>query len=776
MKTANILLERNEQDKIRDKVSIVDENYDSFVLVEVTDEQIKELKNEGYKVLVQEDISRIQIGDSIIDTDEARYDDKGSILSHPSYSHEDDPGPGLHHYIIQFIGPIKEEWIKNIEDLGGIVGSSYPAHSYIVEMDGETRNKVIKQPYVRWIGHYDPEYRVTADTLKNIVKTPDKQKEGELPSFRTEAPRVTGSYYVSFYSRGNMKSALSQIENLGAAINTIPETRKTITVSFPDDENQLPEILKKIAMIHGVRSIEPLYIRKISNNIACQILNGSSAPLNIPLKGAGEVIAVADTGIDTGDPSNIHKDFEGRIAGIKSWPIDPSLNNEINNPNGDDGASDIDSGHGTHVTGSVLGNGTQSTGKSEAPIRGPAYEAHLFFQAIEQTVEWKNPQYEAKYGKIGLYGIPSDLTTLFNQAYSAGARIHTNSWGGGKPGAYDEFSKAVDKFTWDNKDIAILFAVGNDGMDPNRDGKIDLMSITPPSTAKNCIAVGAAENKRTKFKARYGDIWPKDFPKAPISMDKIADNPSDIAAFSSRGPCEDGRFKPDVVAPGTFILSTKSSVCTGTGWGTFDDNYFYMGGTSQATPLTAGAVALIRQYFRTNLNITPSAALIKAALIHTAARKPYRYAATPGAELWDAEQGWGHVNVKPFVEKDSKTKIKFIDAAQGLQTGQSQVYDVDVKNSSRPLKITLVWNDPAGGDYYPSLVNNLDLIVTDPQGKSCHGNVFTAPFDRTTDKINNVEVVNIKKPKPGRYNIMILASEVKKGPQDFALVYSGNLT
>jgi serine protease AprX len=788
MTTATVFLKKQEQKKIDSKVAKVLEKYDSFVLVEATDKQIQDLKGEGFKVIPQEKPTAIKLGAITINTDQPRFNEMSAVLPHSAYTHKKDPGPDRHHYIVQFIGPIKEEWKKEIERLGGTIGEPLPSHSYIVEMDGKTREAVINLPSVRWVGHYDPAYRLAPNLLQEVQTEEQKRAQpmamieepkGELPIISKEAKLVPNAFLVSFQSPKNLQEAIPAIKATGAEVSEFHETDKILTISFPPETPDIADKLKQIASIHGVLTVEALKIKKPRNNIATRIMTGTldSAGFDMPLTGKGEIIAIADTGIDTGDADTIHEDFRGRISGIKSWPITPAFDSYIKNPRADDGPADLDSGHGTHVTGSVLGSGTKSRGSEEGAIRGLAYNAGLFFQAIEQELDWKKLSDQGRYGKYLLAGIPDDLGELFKEAYEAGARIHTNSWGGGDPGAYDIQSRYVDLFTWENKDMTILFAAGNDGKDGDQDGKVDAGSITPPSTAKNCIAVGASENLRNSFQIAYGRGWPLDFPEDPITKDKVADNPDDIAAFSSRGPCQGMRFKPDVVAPGTFILSTKSSRSQGKGWAEFDDFYFYMGGTSMATPLTAGATALIREYLRKTTRRRPSAALVKAALIHTALRRPYRYAASDfGSAFWDPEQGWGHVNLKPFVEATPGWTIRFYDVKNGLQTGQSWVRRFKIARLDHPVKVTLVWTDyPAVADKYPGLVNNLDLIVTAPDGKDYHGNVFSPPYDSTLDNANNVEVVSIEKPQKGIYKVTVVATEVREGPQDFAVVYSGDL-
>ncbi len=794
MKIVTILLDKPDQGKIKDKVARVLEPYDSFVLVEASEEQIAALRREGFKVTVREELNTIRIGEVTVNTREARYNEQGSILPHAAYVHTRDPGPEPHHYIVQFIGPVKEEWKQEIRKRGGLLCDPLPSYAYIMEMDVHRRNEVIKLPFVRWVGHYDPAYRLSSGLLQEVEEsqkvrslraaqaTPEETRGWNLPPFPGGAQAVPNTFSVSFHTAQNLNDALPKIRALGTTVVATSTAGDMLTVSFPEDTPQVADKLRQLAGIHGVRTIDAIRIRRPYNNIATRLMAGLpiAANLNLPLTGEGEVVAVADTGLDTGDPNTLHEDFRGRTVDIKSWPISPAFDDYIRNAGGDDGPADVDSGHGTHVAGSVLGSGARARAPAQDAIpAGLAHDARLLFQAIEQKLDWKNPIFKWLYGEYLLAGLPDDLTKLFRQAYEGGARIHTNSWGGGKFGAYDEHSRAVDRFVWEHRDMVVLFAAGNAGEDKDADGKINAGSITPPATAKNCIAVGAAENVREEFADTYGDGWHENFPAEPITSDMMADDPDDVAAFSSRGPSRDNRFKPDVVAPGTWILSTKSSLARGDGWQGYDEFYTFMGGTSMATPLTAGAVALIREYLRKRKRrYASSAALVKAALIHTAASRPYRYAGTSGpSRPWDSEQGWGHVSLRPFVTDIPGWTMKFIDVRRGLRTGQKRVYRFTVAGSGHPLKVTLVWTDfPGGVDQDPSLVNNLNLIVTVPDGADYHGNVFTAPFNSTLDTTNNVETVIIANPQPGQYAVTVLGSDVREGPQGFALVYSGELS
>jgi serine protease AprX len=215
---------------------------------------------------------------------------------------------------------------------------------------------------------------------------------------------------------------------------------------------------------------------------------------------------------------------------------------------------------------------------------------------VEQQMRWRPGAAPPGNPRYLLSGIPDNLEPLFRFAYDHGARIHSNSWGGGEAGAYDDQCRQFDDFVWRRKDMCFVIAAGNDGSDADGDGAINPGSVTSPGTCKNGITVGACENQRTEFNSEtYGRWWPGDFPQPPMHNDPMANNPRQVVAFSSRGPTTDGRTKPDVVAPGTFILSTRSTrlAPNNFAWGAYPANhaYFHMGGTSMATPLVAGCLA-----------------------------------------------------------------------------------------------------------------------------------------------------------------------------------------
>jgi hypothetical protein len=250
----------------------------------------------------------------------------------------------------------------------------------------------------------------------------------------------------------------------------------------------------------------------------------------------------------------------------------------------------------------------------------------------------------------------------------------------------------------------------------------------------------------------------------------MADNANGMAAFSSRGPTDDGRFKPDLVAPGVGIISTRTDVNQGyEQWGIcaipvgLRPYYITQGGTSMSNPLTAGAATLVRQYYAdgwhaNNSTVTnagpvpahefnPSSALVKATLINGAwDMNPGQYGTggtqeivpgwDPGITLPNNVEGYGRVDVERSLFPGSgwtdapSRKLKVHDVTPGLPTGQSSNYTFDVGGNGDPLIVTLVWTDPQAATGAGSkLVNNLDLTVTAPGGATTY---FPNGVDKTS--------------------------------------------
>ncbi len=740
------------------------ERYQGFVLIQAPKSAVTRIARQ-YPVEDITDLYTIHAVDRVINTSRPRVDRTGKARAHPAYRDVKPLRPGRHHYLVQFIGPVKDAWVRGVKRAGGEPRTPYQDFVYVVRADEKALARIVALPFVRWVGHLPHRARlapVVALALRG-------KKAAALPRTR----QLPSMYTIEFFGAEDLRAGRSAVKKLGFKVLNKNAKGNVLIVEASGADAARAKTLERLSAVHGVRAIRGRSLKRTSNDVAAGIM-GTAASLGqsgLGLSGKGETVAICDTGLDTGDPDHVHPDFAGRVAWIKSYPITSDFDPYISNPRGNDGPADLDSGHGTHVAGSVLGNGAASRGLAglNGPIRGLAYNTKLVFQAVEQELQWKNPAHQQLYGRYLLAGIPHDLTALFADAYRRRARIHSNSWGGGEPGEYDEQCEQLDRFVWQHKTFCVLVAAGNDGTDKDGDGRINPMSVTSPATAKNGITVGACENRRPAFNSEtYGKWWPQDYPVAPFRNDPMADDSAQVVVFSSRGPTQDGRVKPDVVAPGTFILSTRSTQIApnNRAWAAFPPSklYFHMGGTSMATPLVAGAVAVMREYLRKQRRMeSPSAALLKAALILGAQRLPGH---APAEALLDNHQGSGRVNIDAVLAPDKPAKAVFRDDKAGLKTGEVRAFMLPIKSNQAPLRIVLAYSDYPG----PALVNNLNVIVTNPNGRRYVGNQGGSGA-MTLDVKNNVEVVHVRRPAAGAWKIEIIGSNVPHGPQAFALAY-----
>ena len=471
-------------------------------------------------------------------------------------------------------------------------------------------------------------------------------------------------------------------------------------LSGPDSfRARLPAALVgELAKRGEVRWMEPFVRPKLLNDLAVEptAMNVRETWNAHGLSGTNQVVSTSDSGIDTGDVATLHRDLADRVCGIG---VVEGCNPEDRN------------GHGTHTAGSIVGTGAMSDGT----IRGTAWGAKLWAWFCD--------------GVDGYIYTPDDYDDLFrpNQA-NWPTFIHSASWGNDTAGTYDVQCADMDRYVWEHPDFLPVIANGNAGSGAG--------TVGSPAAAKNVLAVGATQNLRTS-----------------PSMGWANGNPASTASYSSRGPCQDGRIKPDVAAPGTGILSTRAYACAYKNYGAAaNTNYAYNCGTSMATPLTAGAVALVREWLVDRCgftNETPSAALMKAVVTGGA----------KGASVPDNKQGWGRVDLEGTLFPSNRA-VKLIDRIP-FDEGKTFTYLVETTNAA-PLDVQLVWVDsPAASGSRQSrarLVNDLDLWVsaeTNGVEQVWLGNGGAVP-----DRLNTTESVRIGSAPTAVYRISVSCTNI----------------
>ncbi len=609
--------------------------------------------------------------------------------------------------LMQFTRPLSAADRDALNTAGVELLAYVPQLTYIVRAEATAIEAAQGFDWVRWVGDYAPAYRVEPELLTN------RSAERQI-------------LIVTLFPQVDVAGISAEIEALNAMIlDAATDDWKTI-LQIETSLSTLPQI----AALEGVNWVEPVNEAELLNATAAQITGVTAAQnptTGLGLTGEGQLIAVADTGIDVGinDVTQLHPDFldgngQSRIA---------AMFDRVG-----DGNEDYQ-GHGTHVAGTVLGNGADSNGLNA----GVAPEAKLLFQSVARD-------------NGAMAGIPWYLPWLFDEVYAEeidgqAAKIHTNSWGmPGSTGLYSYYSLSVDEFMWNHPEFLIIFASGNEGTNGE-------YSVLAPATAKNALTVGATDN--------------------------LVDSPNVLSAYSGRGPTRDGRVKPDIVAPGSNIVSTASQL-------RFDDSYVVYNGTSMATPHVAGAAALVREYLADNGNTLPSASLVKAMLVNGAYDIGLDAASTVTATRPTNEAGWGRLDLENTFALENGQSVTYWDSANldtsknavALATGEQNIHTLPVYSSEQPLRVTLAWTDyPGTTAANGALVNDLDLHVVQPDGSIIYPNHANGGGnDDGYDHVNNLVGIDINAPQVGEYQIVVRGYNVAMAPQPYSVVVSGGLT
>lgn len=512
---------------------------------------------------------------------------------------------------------------------------------------------------------------------------------------------------VLFFADVTSREAEAVVSAHGGRITETLGTFHLLRCDLP--EESLPGLLGE----DKVQWVEDVFPNEILND-------GARAAMGVDLvhappyglDGTGSVIGEWDGGhpIDTAG-TLLHQDFLGRVT------------------RGDTTTDSFDA-HATHVAGTAMGSGLLSASQGGTPL------------------QWKGM---APNATLIAYDWSSFLSEYTGAITTHNIDLSTNSWHNGGNGYYTADSSALDQIVTGSqgKRIPILWAAGNQRNGTSHLCDVDLdANLSTVFDAYDCM-VNLASAKNT------------------LSIGATNSNDDSMTSFSSWGPTDDGRVKPEIVAPGCQVGgdgSIKSTVPT--------DAYGGSCGTSMATPAAAGSVAVLLQRYRQLCPASgdPLPSTVKALLVHTARD-------LDDASAWynrgpDYSSGYGRLDLRRAVDL-VPFHIEDTVAQAGIQTYQIVV------TPQQDLKVTLVWDDPAAApNASVALISDLDLELIDPLSGVHLPWVLNStspalPATRGVDNRNVVEQVvvdTVGAALAGTWTIRVKGTNVPGLTQGFSLV------
>ncbi len=682
--------------------------------------------------------------------------------------------------LIKFTGPITAEQRRAVELLGAEIFGYAPHYAYIVRMDRSRDGAARAIPGVIWVGPFLPAFKLDPNLARDLAGARIAEQGGVD---RLEIGLHPG------VGEASLRSQLFSLPGIDHQFSENAGDHVRLVARF--DRSTLPVALPQLAAMEDVAYIGYRWPNELFNSQAGWLHQGGNPPPSATrpifargIFGCGETLAALDTGLTVSHCSFNDGSHSPGVSVCNTGASCP-----VGTPNPahrkvpmyyvwSGGSSPSDSqGHGTHVMGSLAGNNlgtgavdcsTYSTPGGNTDLDGTAPGAKLIAQEAGSSLEYLN-------------NLGGTLYHAANTAFQNGARIHSNSWGSscrngfgtcisGCTVDYRPTSRDGDRVVWDNPELAVFVAAGNSGGAPGNPGCGPGADVGAPGNAKNIFSIGS--NQR----GTSGD---------------------NMSGFSSRGPTQDRRTKPDLVAQGQSIVSAMNNTACGTRTSS---------GTSMATPTAAGLAALVREYLRrgfyptgqdgTGIPMTnPSSALVKAMLINGAHAINGTGSGGPGPSdpPPNTSQGWGRIHLENVLYFQGDTrKLWLVDETTGLQTGQDHTYNLTVVSSTEPLIVTLVWHDyPATVNANPTLINQLRLEVTAPDNSvwtqklpASGGLSNPNPFQDTTtanyDDRNNVHRLYFATPQLGTYMIRVRGVNVAMGgsppKQPYAVVATGDIS
>ncbi len=696
----------------------------------------------SHGVSLQDDLDLIPLNGYTIDTSTGAgiLDREPADLRQTAMT-EGRPAAGLH--IVQFVGPIKDEWLDMLRGTGSQIVTYVPNNAYIIRSGSKAAARVAElknNQFVQYVGDYEPAFRLSP----------------AMQELRQTAPGASVNITVQVISGSTADKTIGRLKSLAEEFVDDHEVLNYRNVAI-----RVPvATLGEIASMNDVFSVEERTAREKLDEAQGVILSGSLVG-NVP-SGPGYLTFLANKGFNSGQFGSFVVnvvDDAYTLTGASQHPDLPAARVAFqNNPTGQAGTQE---GHGflnSHIVGGI----NSGTGSAVEDVNG--YNYGLGIAPF------------ARVGVTAIFGAGGSTSTAWeNTAYGQTARISSNSWGytGAAAKKYNAQAQEYDRIVRDaqtgvagNQQMIVVFAAGNDGSGSN--------TVSSPATAKNVITAAASENVR-----QTGT-------DGCAVANSGADSANDIINFSSRGPVNsaggDGRVKPDLSAPGTHIEAgipqasyNGASVCNQY-WPAGQTLYGWSSGTSHSCPAIAGGVALVYQDFINKSLGNSSPAMAKAILMNSAA---YMNGTGAGGNLPSNSQGMGRMDLgRAF---DGSNRI-LVDQTQVLgATGNTYSTNGTVSDTGKPLRVTVAWSDAPGPTTGAPFVNNLDLEVT-VGATTYKGNVFTGANSASggsADTKNNSESVFLPAGTSGSFTVTVRATNIAGDgvpgnadatDQDFALV------
>jgi subtilisin-like proprotein convertase family protein len=689
-----------------------------------------------------------------IEFDAQIFNPSMGLASIPSQFRLDDSqtsGDGLH--LLQFVGPIKQEWLDNIQETGLRVIHYIRNNAYLVWVDDASRlalkSKVQKEKFLIAELPYQPFFKMGASIEARINNT-------NPTANREEVIKIN----IQIINHPNNRATKQLIQNK-ALMTIMPWSSilhyENITVSVKQKD--------LLALINrpDVYSVQEYFERTLNDEVQAQIVAGNLNGTNSGPSGTGylpwltgkgfstnpndyPLVDVVDDGIGNGSVVN----GAGDVTLTQNGDGVTTRLDHVNNCTSDPTGEGLD-GHG-HININIVGGFDQRAG---FPFRDP--NGYQRGQGINPFTRLAGTRIFDTVG-FDLSSCGGTDAGLIKSQQDAGSLISSNSWGcGGCAGTYDSSSQAFDTGVRDadlteagNQQMIMVFAAGNDGSGAS--------TVGTPGNGKNMITVGASENQRPTDE---NGNWTDGCGIAPSG----ADNAMDIISFSSRGPVPGGRIKPEIIAPGTHIQGTASTNAGYTGGGVCDQyepsgqtTFSASSGTSHSTPAVAGITSLYYYWLQnTHAIATPTPSLMKAYLI---AHPTYLTGVGANDTLPSNNQGYGMPNMD--VAFDNAPRVIVNETQVFNNTGETWTWSGSVADNTKPVRIVMTYTDAPGAVGTSPEINNIDLSAV-IAGSSYVGNNFAGAFSvtgGTADIDNNYEAIFLPTGTNGTIDITVNAANI----------------